>query len=83
MNLTDPQKAILDGSQGAAAQHALALIVRYAGVLEAEQRCRVTWADLFCGTHHYLDVARRAARNLAMLSRFVDSGVILSGTCVP
>lgn len=133
MNLTDPQKAILDGSQGAAAQHALALIVRYAGVLEAEQLCRVTWADLFCGAHHYLDVAAstdfdrifatlalctpqparlekmhracicysgvevdcsevpekmlagpdRAARNLAMLSRFVDSGVILSGTCVP
>jgi hypothetical protein len=25
----------------------------------------------------------RKAKNLAMLSRFVDSGVILSGTCVP
>ena len=25
----------------------------------------------------------RQAKNLAMLSRFVDSGVVLSGTCVP
>lgn len=133
MHLTGRQKAILDGVNGDAARSAMALIVRYGRVLGAERLCRVTWADLFCGAHHYLDVvgsqdfdrifstmslcspqtvrldrmaagcicysgievdcselpdqmlagARRKARNLADLSRFVDAGVVLSGTCVP
>ena len=133
MQLTDNQKAILDGQRGKASQKALELIVRYAKVLGADRLCRVTWADLFCGAHHYLDVvasddpdrifaamslctdekvalkamhrgcicysgvevdctelpdrmlagSARQARNQAMLSRFVDAGVVLSGTCVP
>jgi predicted aconitase len=133
MELSDIEKAILDGERGPAPQNAMELIVRYAGVLGAERLCRVTWADLFCGAHHYLDVARsgdfdrifstmslcatqtarlekmnrgcicysgvevdcteipekmlagpeRQAQNLTMLSRFVNSGVVLSGTCVP
>ena len=133
MQLNDIAKAILDGERGRAPQQAMELIVRYARVLGAERLCRVTWADLFCGAHHYLDVAgsddfdrifstmslcipqaaqlermnrgcicyrgvevdctevpekmlavpHRQAKNLTTLSRFVDSGVILSGTCVP
>ena len=133
MKLNDIQKAILDGDRGRAPQQAMELIVRYASVLGAERLCRVSWADLFCGAHHYLDVAgsddfdrifssmslctmqtaelkqmnrgcicysgvevdctevpekmlagpARQAQNLAMLARFVDSGVILSGSCVP
>jgi hypothetical protein len=133
MNLDDAQKAILDGECGRAPQKAMELIVRYARVLGAERLCRVSWADLFCGAHHYLDVAGtgdfdrifstmslctrqiaelkqinrgcicysgvevdctevpekmlagpdRQAKNQAMLSRFVDSGVVLSGSCVP
>ena len=123
----------LDGRHGQPPQKAMELIVRYAGILGAEQLCRVTWADLFCGAHHYLDVvssedldrifatmslctdepvtlkgmhpgcicysgvevdctqiphkmlagSARQAQNQAMLSRFVDAGVVLSGTCVP
>ena len=133
MQLTDTQKAILDGQRGKAPQKAMELIVRYAGILGAEQLCRVTWADLFCGAHQYLDVLKtddpdrifatmslcadepvalksmhrdcicysgveadctevpekmlagsdRRVRNQVMLSRFVDAGVVLSGTCVP
>jgi hypothetical protein len=133
MHLDDNQQAVLDGRRGQAAQQAMQLIVRYAHVLGADRLCRVTWADLFCGAHHYLDVAGsddfdrifatmslcspqpvvlesmnrgcicysgvevdctevpekmlagkgRREKNLAMLARFVDSGVVLSGTCVP
>jgi cis-L-3-hydroxyproline dehydratase len=133
MNLNGIQKSILDGERGQAPQKAMELIVRYAGVLGAERLCRVSWADLFCGAHHYLDVAGsddfdrvfstmslcttqtaelkqmdrgcicysgvevdctevpekmlvgpdRQTKNLAMLSRFVNSGVVLSGSCVP
>lgn len=57
MDMTDHQKALLDGRFGEAPRKAMELIVRYASVLGAEQLCRVTWADLFCGAHHYLDVA--------------------------
>jgi len=57
MNLDDTQKATLDGERGVAPQKAMELIVRYARVLGAERLCRVSWADLFCGAHHYLDVA--------------------------
>jgi len=133
MKLSDIEKAVMDGERGRAAQKAMELIVRYATVLGAERLCRVSWADLFCGAHHYLDVAGsddfdrifstmslctpqtaelkqmnpscicysgvevdctevpgkmlsgpdRQVKDLAMLSRFVDSGVVLSGTCVP
>jgi predicted aconitase len=133
MQLTDSQKAVLGGRQGPVARKAMELIVRYATILGAGQLCKVTWADLFCGAHHYLDVVdsddpdrifatmslctdsavklesmhrdcicysgvevdctdipermlagnQRQAKNLAMLSRFVDAGVVLSGTCVP
>lgn len=133
MKLSDDEKAILDGDRGRASQRAMQLIMRYASVLGARRLCRVTWADLFCGAHHYLDVTGsddfdgifstmslcttqrveldkmnpgcicfsgvevdctevpqkmlvepgRREKNMAMLSRFVDSGVVLSGTCVP
>ncbi len=56
MYLTEYQQAIADGRQGLAPQAAMDLIVRYAGVLGADRLCRVTWADLFCGAHHYLYV---------------------------
>lgn len=58
MKLTDSDKRILDGKEGPVRQKALEFIVRYAKVIEAEQLCSVTWADLFCGCHGYLDVAR-------------------------
>jgi len=48
---------MLDGSEGAVKQKAIELIVRYAKVLGAQELCRVTWADLFCGCHEYLDVS--------------------------
>lgn len=133
LNLTDDEKRILDGTEGSARQKALELIVRYANVLGAHALCRVTWADLFCGTHGYLNVTAsedfdevfsrmslctdetavlkrmdggcvcysgvepdcterpehmmmpvdRQERNIRNLSRFVDAGVVLSGTCVP
>lgn len=57
MYLTDSDKKILDGQNGPAAQKALELIVRYGEVIGAPKLCSVTWADLFCGTHAYLDVA--------------------------
>ena len=57
MKLTDHQKALLDGRFGKAPRKSMELIVRYARILGAEELCRVTWADLFCGAHHYLDVA--------------------------
>lgn len=58
MKLTDSDKQILDGTKGAAAQKAMELIVRYGNVIGAGQLCDVTWADLFCGCHDYLDVAK-------------------------
>lgn len=57
MNLTDNDKRILDGEKGAAAQKAMELVVRYGEVMGSDQLCSVTWADLFCGCHDYLDVA--------------------------
>jgi hypothetical protein len=133
MKLSDEDKRVLDGCEGTAKQKALQLIVRYASVLGAEELCTVTWADLFCGAHSYLDVAKtndfdelfsimslctsetailqsmnancicysgvepdctevpehmlmtptKKAQNLNILDRFVDSGVILSGNCIP
>lgn len=58
MKLTDKDRLILDGKRGAAAQKAMELIVRYGDVVGAEELCSVTWADLFCGCHDYLDVAQ-------------------------
>ena len=46
MKLSDIEKAILHGERGRASQQAMELIVRYAGVLGAEQLCRVTWGGL-------------------------------------
>lgn len=57
LKLTDEEKRILDGGQGAVRQKALELIVRYGEVVGADSLCPVTWADLFCGAHGYLAVA--------------------------
>lgn len=59
MRLTETEKRILDGREGPVRQQALELIVRYARVVEAEELCRVTWADLFCGLHQYQSVVGR------------------------
>jgi predicted aconitase len=56
MKLTDYEKQMLDGKYGAPKRKAMELIVRYGNVIGAEKLCRVTWADLFCGSHSYLDV---------------------------
>ncbi|MFO7713587.1 aconitase X [Desulfosarcina sp.] len=56
MKLSDKEKMILDGQKGLVKQKAMELIVRYCRVVGAETLCKVTWADLFCGSHHYLDV---------------------------
>ncbi len=58
MKLIDSDKRILDGREGPVRQKAMELIVRYGKVIDAEELCSVTWADLFCGCHAYLDVAR-------------------------
>jgi hypothetical protein len=56
MKLTNKEKKMLDGYEGPAKQKAMELIVRYGKVIGAEALCSVTWADLFCGSHAYLDV---------------------------
>ena len=56
MELTDYEKQMLDGQYGTPRQKALEFIVRYGKVIGAERLCNVTWADLFCGRHAYLDV---------------------------
>ena len=56
MELTEYEKQILDGHHGTPKQKALEFIVRYGEVIGAERLCPVTWADLFCGRHAYLDV---------------------------
>jgi predicted aconitase len=56
MKLSDQEQRILDGAEGIVRQKALELIVRYGDVLGAEKLCTVTWADLFCGAHAYLNV---------------------------
>lgn len=58
MKLTDSDRRILDGTNGAAPQKAMELMVRYGEIVGAESLCSVTWADLFCGCHNYLDVAK-------------------------
>lgn len=56
MHLSDTDKKILDGKKGPAPQKAMELVVRYGEVIGAQKLCSVTWADLFCGCHAYLDV---------------------------
>ena len=87
MRLTDVEKRMLDGGYGAARQKAMELIVRYAGVLGADSLCRVTWADLFCGCHAYLDVVKSTAFDtvFSKMSLCSDETVILdnmAGECV-
>ena len=56
MKLSDKEQKMLDGSEGPAKQKAMELIVRYGKVIGADELCPVTWADLFCGCHEYLNV---------------------------
>jgi hypothetical protein len=56
MKLSDKENRILDGHEGSVRQKAMEFIVRYGRIVGAEVLCKVTWADLFCGSHHYLDV---------------------------
>lgn len=56
MQLTNREQRMFDGAEGKPRQKAMEMIVRYAEVLGADALCRITWADLFCGTHGYLDV---------------------------
>ena len=49
---------MLDGGEGPVKQKAMELIVRYGNVIGAQVLCRVTWADLFCGCHEYLNVIK-------------------------
>ena len=58
MQLTDADQRILAGEDGPVRQKAMELIVRYGRIIDAEELCSVTWADLFCGCHAYLEVAR-------------------------
>ena len=58
MQLTDADQRILAGEDGPVRQKAMELIVRYGRIIDAAELCSVTWADLFCGCHAYLDVAR-------------------------
>ena len=58
MRLSTEEKSMLDGGSGPVKQKAIELIVRYGEVLGADNLCRVTWADLFCGWHQYLEVAQ-------------------------
>ena len=57
MYLSDSDQRILDGRLGKTAQKAMELMVRYGEIIGAEELCSVTWADLFCGHHDYLEVA--------------------------
>lgn len=56
MKLTDEEKRMLDGSLGPLKQKAMENVVAYAGVVGADELCRVTKAHLFCGAHSYLSV---------------------------
>ena len=56
MKLSKKEQKMLDGDEGPVRQKAMELIVRYAKVIGAEALCPVTWADLFCGCHEYLEV---------------------------
>lgn len=58
LQLTDEEKWMLDGSQGRVKQVSMAFIVRYAEALGADRLCRVTKAQVFCGSHLYLEAIR-------------------------
>ncbi len=55
MRLSDCEKSILDGKEGRLQQVCLENIVRYAGILGAEELCPVSRATVFCGAHRYLE----------------------------
>ena len=55
MHLTPYERRMLDGEFGPLKRQALAKIVDYARIVEAERLCEVTMAHLFCGAHPYLD----------------------------
>ncbi len=50
---------MLDGSRGRVKQTSMTFIVRYAEALGADRLCRVTKAQVFCGSHLYLEAVRR------------------------
>jgi predicted aconitase len=54
MLLTDNEKKMLDGSEGRVKQASMEFIVNYANALGAERLCRITKAQVFCGSHLYL-----------------------------
>ena len=87
MRLTDNDKNILDGKKGAAPQKAMELIVRYGEVIGAQELCSVTWADLFCGCHNYLDVVEIADfdvvfSKMALCTRDIVTLEKMSSGCV-
>lgn len=57
MKLSDYEKGCLEGANGRLKQVAMENIVRYAGILGADELCEVTKATLFCGAHNYMDVS--------------------------
>jgi cis-L-3-hydroxyproline dehydratase len=54
MFLTDYEKSLLGGAEGRVKQVSMEFIVNYAKALNAERLCRVTKAQVFCGSHLYL-----------------------------
>jgi hypothetical protein len=56
LRLSGEEQDILDGRQGRLKQVCLQNIVRYAGILGAEELCPVGRATVFCGAHRYLEV---------------------------
>lgn len=57
MRLSYEEQSMLDGGRGRLIQVAIENIVRYGGILGAEELCEVTKATVFCGAHHYLQVS--------------------------
>ena len=55
LKLTEYDKSLLAGAEGAGKKRAMKFIIRYAGVLGAEELCDVSRATLFIGAQHYLD----------------------------
>ncbi len=55
VKLTDYEKDMLEGKMGNFKQKSMDFIVRYAGVLGAEELCEVSRATMFIGAQHYLD----------------------------
>ena len=55
LKLTDYEQKMLEGEMGAFKQSAMKFIVRYAGVLGAEELCGISRATMFIGAQRYLD----------------------------